>query len=112
MASSALFGQPPNTEDDYWIARGILCALGLFKLDAHKGVGIFPHRPPPDRYHYETKGPGIIAGVSVSMAIMIAITGARLGLWYFKKRLIWGWDDWLIIPGVVGNSGKTIRRAG
>lgn len=112
MAGSAFVGQPTNTEEDYWIARAILLALGMVKLDAHKGVGIILHRPPPGQYHFETRGPGIIAGASVSIAIMIAITGTRLGLRYFKKRLIWGWDDWLIIPGAVGNAGQTIRRAG
>jgi hypothetical protein len=109
--SSALLGHPPNTQDDYWIARGMLRLFGLFKADPHKGVMVLP-RPPPSRYHLESNGPGIIAGASVSIAIMIAITGTRLAIRYFKRRLIWGWDDWFIIPGVVGNPGKTVHRPG
>ena len=101
MTGSALFGQPPNTESDYWIVRSILHSAGLNNVDPERGAKIPPPRPSPAQYHFETKGPGIIAGMSVSIVIMVAITGSRLLLRLFKTGLRWGSDDWLIIPGVV-----------
>lgn len=112
MEGSAFLGQPPRTQDDYYIAKGFLRLLGLLGVDAHMGLPVDPPRPPPNRYHFETRGPGMTAGASVSIAIMIFVTVTRLCLRYFRPRLIWGWDDWLIIPGVVGDSGReqTILR--
>ena len=81
----------------------MLMAAGLNNQDPHLGVEVKPHRPPQDQYHFEMKGPGIIAGMVVSIAFMILITGTRLGIRYLRPKLKWGWDDWLITPGVVGD---------
>lgn len=103
MGDSAFLGQPTKTQDDYWIARFMLMTAGLTKADPHLGVKVNPRPPPPDQYHFETKGPGIIAGMCVAIAFMVLITGTRLAIRYWKPKLQWGWDDWLIIPGVVGD---------
>lgn len=101
MTISALIGQPPKTEDDYWIVRSLLLVAGLNNVDPKLGAKIPPARPPPDRYHFETRGPGIIAGMSVCIVIMVSVTVARLLLRWFKGSVRFGADDWLIIPGAV-----------
>jgi hypothetical protein len=103
MTGSAFFQQPPKTEDDYWIARSLLLPTGL-KLDPKKGIKLGPPRPPPDLYHFETKGPGVIAGSTVCIVIMVSITFTRLLLRWFKASVRFGADDWLIIPGLVSCS--------
>lgn len=101
MSGSAYLGQPTNTEEDYYVARALLLLAGVSNVDAHKGLKGFPHRPPPDQYHFETKAPGIIAGMVVSIVIMVSVTGGRLLTRWLRPSLKAGWDDILIIPGVV-----------
>ena len=98
---SALIGQPPLTDDDYWIVRGLLLAAGLTDVHPEKGAKIPPPRPPPDVYHFETKGPAIIAGCSVSIALMMLFTVTRLVVRCTERRLHFGNDDWFIIPACV-----------
>ena len=102
---SALVGQPPITDDDYWVVRGLLISIGLTDVSPKAGAQIPPARPPPDRYHYETKGPGIIAGMVVCIVVMTAVTGARLMVRLRKRELRFGPDDWLIIPALVRSHG-------
>ncbi len=78
-------------------------ARGMLKADPSKGVKVQPSRPPPDMYRFESKATGIVAGMVVSIIIMLAVTIARLMIRYMKANLKWGYDDWLIMPGVVGD---------
>ncbi len=43
----------------------------------------------------------MIASTSVAMALVILITGARLGLRYFRRDLKVGYDDFVIIPAAL-----------
>ncbi len=43
----------------------------------------------------------MIASTSVAMALVILITGARLGLRYFRRDLKVGYDDWVIVPAAL-----------
>jgi hypothetical protein len=95
---SALIGRPPNTTDDYYIAKYLLMAFGL-NTDPALGVKISPARPV--NYVYETRGPRILVSMSIALAVMILITGMRLGVRVFRRGLMVGWDDVFIIPGVV-----------
>jgi hypothetical protein len=104
MTGSALFGQPPNTQDDYWIARGMLLAAGSTNVDPNLGAKIPRARPPPDQYRFETKGPGIIAGMHVCIAVMAGITGTHLMYRWLEPLVRFGSDEWFIIPGVVSGS--------
>ena len=97
---SAKVGQPPVTQDDYYIARGILVSIGLFKLDPHKGAKLPPAKPSPD-YEYTSRGPSMVAGSIASIIIMLIVTGLRLAIRLRERRLHFGLDDWIIIPGVV-----------
>lgn len=101
MTRSALVGMPPATDHDYWIAMYMINSFGLHQKNASQGFAVFPPRPVPSKYHFETKRPGIIAGLSVCIFIMVSITGVRLYARLFTKRLKAGLDDGLIVPGVV-----------
>lgn len=108
MANSAFFGQPPSTSDDYFIVRALLRSAGLDNIDPNIGSKIPPARPPPDQYQFETRGPGIIAGLSVCIVVMSVVTGSRLVFRWCGASVRFGWDDWLIIPGAVGCSHRAV----
>lgn len=95
---SAHIGSPPNTTDDYYIAKCLLMAFGL-DTDPVLGVSIAP--PRSAKYVHETRGLGIIMSMSLALAVMVTITGLRPGVRVFRRGLMVGWDDMFIIPGVV-----------
>ena len=39
--------------------------------------------------------------MSIAIAVMIIVTGLRLGVRVFRRDLVVGWDDVFIIPGAV-----------
>lgn len=101
MSPSAFINTPPANHRDYMIAKGMLLNAGITSdiRDPSKGVKLSPTRP--EDYSFETKGPGIIAGLSICIFVMTAVTCLRLWLRFFVPRLKWGLDDTLIIPGLV-----------
>jgi len=101
MAKSALIGQPAATQEDYWIAKGLLQTIGMFGTDPWKGVPLPPHRPPPAQYRAESRAGTNITAYSISIAIIVIITVARLYLRAFSKRMRWGLDDWLMMVAFV-----------
>lgn len=105
MAQSALIGQPAATQEDYWIAKGLLQAIGMFGADPWKGVPLPPHKPPPGKYRAESRAGTNITAYSISIAIIIIITMTRLYLLAFSKRMRWGLDDWLMIVAFVSPFG-------
>lgn len=107
MPDSALFGQPPKTDTDYWIIRSILLSAGLNHVDPNKGLKL-PFLTSSSPQGNDSRGPGIIAGMSVAIVIMVVVTVARLLVRSFKRELRWGADDWLIIPAAV-SCGLAVR---
>ena len=101
---SAFIGQPPLTDDDYWIVRGMQLTAGLSDPHPQKGIKLSLQKPPPGQYHFETKGPQIIAGSAVAIALMFLFTATRIMIRCSKKRAYFGKDDWFIIPGCVSSS--------
>ena len=101
MVDSAYLNTPPANHRDYMIAKGMLLNSGITSdiRDPSLGVKLSPSRP--DNYNFETRGPGIIAGLSICIAIMTVITILRLGLRFWIPRLKWGLDDTLMVPGLV-----------
>ena len=100
-SGSALFGQPPNNQDDWFIIRGFARSVGIPDAALNPSHG-FPspvQRPP--NVPYAPRGPSMIASTSVAMALVILITGARLGLRYFRRDLKVGYDDFVIIPAAL-----------
>ncbi len=75
----------------------------MVNANPSKGYIVKPVRPPPGQYRFETNSPQIIAGSIISILFMVLITGTRLTLRATKSNMKWGWDDWLIVPGVVGD---------
>ncbi|KAG9189050.1 hypothetical protein G6011_05918 [Alternaria panax] len=96
---SAYFNTPPANELDEQIAAGLLLLTGLTPniKDPKDGVTIPPFRP-TENYHFETKGPVVIAALSVCMVALTVITFLRLGIRLFVHGVRFGADDWLIIP--------------
>ena len=105
MTGSAVIGQPPNNQDDFFIVRGLMRVMGLPDgvLDPAKGLQLPLKRPATDEYplSYPNKGPGVIAALSVAITLVVLITGTRLQLRFFRKDLHWGWEDIVIIPAAV-----------
>ncbi|THV78795.1 hypothetical protein D6D29_07394 [Aureobasidium pullulans] len=109
MSSSAFLGQPPANQDDFWTIKGMYRAAYAFDKDPSKGYLFVPKRP--THYEYNDKQAGIIAGMSVAIAIMFLTTVLRLALRQFKTGVRWGADDWVLIPGAIamvthGGGGK------
>jgi hypothetical protein len=95
---SALIGQPPNTTNDYYIVNYLLLAFGRTSSPL-KGIVIPPLKP--DNYVFTTRGPSILAGMSITIAIMVIITVARLVVRFCGRGLVFGLDDLFIVPGAL-----------
>lgn len=96
---SAYFNTPPANELDERICAGLLLLTGLTPniKDPKDGVTIPPFRP-TENYHFETKGPAIIAALSVCIVLLTIIAFLRLGIRLFVHAVRFGADDWLVIP--------------
>ena len=103
MTGSALYGTPPNNEEDLSIVKGIMKLFGIppSALNPNRGIPLRIH--PPPNYRYESRGANAIAAVSVVITLIILITGGRLLLRWKRHDLRWGPDDWVIIPAAVSS---------
>ena len=105
MTGSAFVGQPPMSQDDYYIVQGLVRIMGFpdGKLDPANGLPLPLKRPHNDHYpiSYPNQGPGITAAICVAIISVLLVTGARLGLRFFRKDLHWGLEDLFIIPAAV-----------
>ena len=107
MSRSAVIGQPPNTDRDYYIVRALLRLLHLDQ-DPAKGISFGPI--PPGLSEKDTHGPRILAGCIVLLILSIFITGSRLLIRAFQQKLRWGWDDWAIVPAFVCYLSGSLER--
>lgn len=98
---SALFGQPPNNQDDWFIIRGFARSLGIPDEVLNPSHGFPSPLQRPPNSPYVSRGPSMIASMAVAMALVILITGARLGLRYFRRDLKVGYDDFVIVPAAL-----------
>lgn len=105
-STSAFVGKPPNTQDDYYIVRGFLRGVGLGKVDPALGY-TRAAKPPSDDYTYTSKTPGIITGLSIVIAAIVAATGARLYLRASTQQMRFGADDWATIAAAVSKFFST-----
>lgn len=99
MLHSAFLGQPPATQDDFYIIKGMYRAAYAFNKDPSKGYLSVPEKPTD--YEYNDKQASIIVGMAMAIVIMLSTTTLRLVLRYFKSGVRWGADDWVLLPGVV-----------
>lgn len=105
-SSSAILGYPPNNEDDFFIVRGIFRSVGLFSANASRGWITIPKEPAG--YVYETKQPGIIAGMVIVILLISVVTATRLALRYYSTKMVFGSDDWVILAAAVSLPPTTI----
>ncbi|KAG9601512.1 hypothetical protein KCU77_g2802, partial [Aureobasidium melanogenum] len=106
MSHSAYLGQPPATENDFYLIKGMYRAAYAFNKDSSKGY-LFVPRKPAD-YEYNDKQASIIVGMVVAIVVMLSTTILRLALRHFKTGVRWGLDDWVLLPGVLAIICKII----
>ena len=97
MPKSAVIGQPPNTNNDYYIVKALLRKFHL-ERDPAKGVSF---GPPPPNLNHDSRGPQILAGSIVFLILSTLVTGSRLLIRGLYNQVKWGLDDWFIIPALV-----------
>ena len=103
---SAYLGQPPNTDEDILIIKGLAIKLNI-PLDPSKGLQL-PQSLPSDPT--QNRGPGISAALGVILAVVVLATGARLLIRVLHRGLKWGWDDWFILLGSVNTCDRRMHH--
>ncbi|KAL9610626.1 MAG: hypothetical protein Q9167_004668 [Letrouitia subvulpina] len=94
MASSARFGQPPATQNDYYIVKALLSRSSkLAAMDPAKG---FPMPMPPNAPH-DNGADRIYAGAIITIFFLLFITGIRVVSRRLAKPNALGWDDFFIV---------------
>ena len=98
MSPSAQFGQPPATQNDYYIVKALLSrSPKLAALDPAKG---FPMQVPSDAPH-DSGADRIYAGAIITIFFLLFITGIRVVTRRMAKPNALGWDDFFIILAAV-----------
>lgn len=97
MSQSALYGRPPATDNDFWIVKAMLFQMGLVDADPTKGLPLKQFPPPND----ESKAGSIIAGVTISIFLVLSITTTRIVARKLISTSSLGWDDALIVVAAV-----------
>ena len=111
MTGSAFFGDPPNNQNDWFVIRGYgrLLHIPDDMYDPSKGLPIPFQRP--QGIHYKSRGPGMIAGAAVAIAMVLLLTGTRLWLRFFRRDLRVGWEYVLRQFLICSRSKRRQRRA-
>lgn len=91
MSPSALMGQPPISENDKLVYKGLMEISPL----TIKGLSLISHKS------RHSRAPSMIIGTSFAIAFAIIITCARLWVRLFRSRAF-GADDIVIIPACIG----------
>ncbi|KXJ87260.1 hypothetical protein Micbo1qcDRAFT_152020 [Microdochium bolleyi] len=106
---SAMFGQPVNTEDDYYVTKGMFRMWGVVGVDPSAGV-VIALQPPPG-YVFESRVVPIVAGSVLVLLAMIIPTTVRLVLRGKKDSVLrFGWDDWTILLAMIVAIGYPITQ--
>ncbi|KAJ1333144.1 hypothetical protein MN608_03134 [Microdochium nivale] len=107
--SSAIFGQPPATDGDYSIIRGI---YRLYAIPPEDPAAGFVHAlQAPPGYVFETQATSIVIGNVFVVLAMIIPTTARLVLRAKKDSVLrFGWDDWTILMAMIVGLGYPITQ--
>lgn len=101
--ASALVGQVPNTQRDWYIVRGLLRSVGMSETDPASGFILAAK----NTGNAESKRPSVIAGLVVSLFIISTVTLTRLGLRLSVSTMQFGADDWATIAAA--GMGLTVR---
>lgn len=98
--SSAHVGEPPNTQRDWYIVRGLLRVVGLTDADPAKGYVVAVTASDTGE-EYTSKRPAVIAGLIVVLVAITAVTGSRIALRASMSHMRFGADDWATIAAAV-----------
>ncbi|KAK0371788.1 hypothetical protein CLIM01_10867 [Colletotrichum limetticola] len=94
--TSAFVGEPPSTQNDYFIVKGLFRMAGMTTANPMTGYSLVAKQPPD--YSHETKLPGVLAGLVFVILAVVAPTVARAWLRLRRGSVMqFGWDDWTII---------------
>lgn len=100
---SAFVGQPPATQNDYYIVKGLFRMIGM--VDANPMAGYFLSAKPPPNYVHETRVPSVLTGLIFVVLAIVVPTAARIGLRLRRgSTMQFGWDDWTLIVAAVGST--------
>lgn len=102
-STSALVGNPPNTQRDYYIVRGMDRTYGLSSADPNDGFTYLATEP--SGYVHETKSVQVIVGLVILMLTILIPTVTRLVLRASNPAMEFGSDDWTIILAAVSFQG-------
>ncbi|OHW97523.1 integral membrane protein [Colletotrichum incanum] len=97
---SAFVGQPPATQHDYYVVKGLFRMIGM--VEANPMMGYFIAAKPPPGYVQETRQPGVLTGLIFVVLAIAVPTTARI--WLRLQRgssMQFGWDDWAILVGAI-----------
>ncbi|KAK1593489.1 uncharacterized protein LY79DRAFT_514445 [Colletotrichum navitas] len=98
--TSAFVGQPPATQDDYYIVKGLFRRKGMAEVNPM--MGYFLAAKPPPGYVHETRQPGTLAGLVFVILVIAVPTVLRIGLRLGKySSMKFGWDDYAISVGAL-----------
>ncbi|KAK2011978.1 hypothetical protein LZ32DRAFT_532966 [Colletotrichum eremochloae] len=100
VGTSAFVGQPPATQYDYYVVKGIFRMTGM--TEANPMMGYFLAAKPPPGYVHETRQTGILTGLIFVILAIIVPTASRIGLRLRKRTSMkFGWDDYAIFVGAI-----------
>lgn len=91
---SAFIGQPPNTERDWFIVRGLLRLVGMGDIDPALGY-ILAAKDTGE--NDGSKRPAVIGGLIACLVVISCVTIARLALRTSMTSMRVGKDDWATI---------------
>ncbi|EFQ27269.1 hypothetical protein CGRA01v4_04327 [Colletotrichum graminicola] len=98
--TSAFVGQPPATQDDYYIVKGLFRVTGT--ADVNPMMGYFLAAKPPPGYVHETRQISILVGLIFVILLVAVPTVLRIGLRLGKSSSMkFGWDDYTISIGAL-----------
>ncbi|TEA21426.1 hypothetical protein C8034_v004291 [Colletotrichum sidae] len=92
---SAFVGQPPATQHDYYIVKGLFRMTGM--VDANPMLGYFLSAKAPEGYVHETRLPNVLTGLIFVVLAIVVPTVGRVALRCRGSNMRFGWDDWTII---------------
>lgn len=108
---SAFYGQPPNTDRDLDIVRGIFRMAGVNDTVYNPSKGVYYAPRQPAHYVHENIQTQIVIGMAVCIVVMHVTTAARLIFKLQGNGRRFGMDDLVIIPAVVSDSALVDQRS-
>ncbi|KAH0011101.1 hypothetical protein KCU78_g10138, partial [Aureobasidium melanogenum] len=93
MSHSAFLGQPPATQDDFYIIKGMYRAAYASNKDPSKGY-LFVPRKPAD-YEYNDKQASIIVGMAMAIVVMLSGMMSELAQKSISRDITYGYKSLL-----------------